>query len=112
MGPPFYALTFNPLMVMALLIVPIGPLLAWKRGDLRAAARRLWIAAALAAACGAVALAVMQPRQALSCAGLALGFWLVFGAAAELAERSRAGRVPAMESLRRLGGPPADKFEG
>jgi cytochrome c-type biogenesis protein CcmF len=105
-GPPFFALTFNPLMALTLLIVPFGPLLAWKRGDLAAAARRLRIPAAMAVACALVVLAVMQPRQALSCAGLALGFWLIFGALAELAERSRLGRIALMDSLRRLGGLP------
>ena len=33
-GPPFFNLTFVPLMVPLLLAVPFGPLLAWKRGDL------------------------------------------------------------------------------
>ena len=38
-GAPFFNLTFVPLVVPLLIIVPFGPLLAWKRGDLRAAAR-------------------------------------------------------------------------
>ena len=105
-GPPFFALTFTPLMAITLLLVPFGPMLAWKRGDALAAARRLWVAAGLALACGGVAFAVMRPRQVLSWIGLALGFWLVFGALAEVAERVRAGRAPFAESLRRLGGLP------
>ena len=44
-------------------------------------------------------LAVMQPRQALSSAGLALGFWLIFGALAELAERSRLGKMRPLDSF-------------
>ena len=36
-GAPFFNLTFGLLMVPLLLIVPFGPLLAWKRGDLLAA---------------------------------------------------------------------------
>ena len=40
-GAPFFNLTFGPLMVPLLLAVPFGPLLAWKRGDLLAAAQRL-----------------------------------------------------------------------
>ncbi|HUO23596.1 MAG TPA: heme lyase CcmF/NrfE family subunit [Caulobacteraceae bacterium] len=105
-GPPFYALTFTPLMAITLLLVPFGPLLAWKRGDALAAAQTLWVAAALSVAGAIVALALVRPLQALSCAGLALGLWLIFGALAELAERVRLLRAPGDETLRRLGGLP------
>ena len=40
-GAPFFNLTFGLLMVPLLLAVPFGPMLAWKRGDLFAAAQRL-----------------------------------------------------------------------
>ena len=40
-GAPFFNLTFGLLMVPLLLIVPFGPMLAWKRGDLFGAAQRL-----------------------------------------------------------------------
>ena len=33
-GPPYFNLTFVPLMVPLLLAMPFGPYLAWKRGDL------------------------------------------------------------------------------
>jgi cytochrome c-type biogenesis protein CcmF len=33
-GPPFFNMTFGPLMVPLLMALPIGPMLAWKRGDL------------------------------------------------------------------------------
>src|ERR1700704_2598696 len=47
-GAPFFNLTFGPLVVPLLLIVPFGPLLAWKRGDIGAAAQRLFAAFGLA----------------------------------------------------------------
>src|SRR5205085_2518482 len=31
-GPPFYALTFGPIALLLLCVVPFGPALAWKRG--------------------------------------------------------------------------------
>ena len=49
-GAPFFNLTFVPLIVPLLIAVPFGPLLAWKRGDLVAAAQRLMAAAAVALA--------------------------------------------------------------
>ena len=56
-GAPFFNLTFVPLIVAALLVVPLGPTLAWKRGDAArrgaapqaAALPRWWIAALVAA---------------------------------------------------------------
>src|SRR3974390_1906182 len=40
-GAPFFNLTFGPLFVPLMIALPFGPLLAWKRGDLLAAAQRL-----------------------------------------------------------------------
>jgi cytochrome c-type biogenesis protein CcmF len=40
-GAPFFDLTFGALMAPLLLVLPFGPLLAWKRGDLVAVAQRL-----------------------------------------------------------------------
>ena len=48
-GFPFFNRTFVPLMVPLLLAVGVGPLLAWKRGDLLGALQRLWVAFAAAA---------------------------------------------------------------
>ncbi len=47
-GPPFFNMTFGPIIVPLLCLVPLGPFLKWKRADLLAAAQRL-IAAAGAA---------------------------------------------------------------
>ena len=33
-GAPFFNLTFGPLFVALMFVIPFGPLLAWKRGDL------------------------------------------------------------------------------
>src|SRR4029078_10521850 len=44
-GAPFFNLPFAPLIVPLIVAVPFGPLLAWKRGDLLAAAQRLMAAA-------------------------------------------------------------------
>ena len=32
-GPPYFNLTFTPLMAALAILLPAGPLLAWKRGD-------------------------------------------------------------------------------
>lgn len=101
-GPPYFNLTFTPLMAALLILLPAGPLLAWKRGDAAGAVQRLWVAALIALGVGLAGYALISPRKAFAAAGLALAAWLIAGAAAELLERIRAFRVPAAESLRRL----------
>ncbi len=105
-GAPFFNLTFVPLMILAFAVLPAGPLLAWKRGDAKGVARKLWIVLAGAAVLGLAAYGVVQPRKALASAGLVVGFWLIGGALLELAERLKLLRVPAAESARRARGLP------
>ncbi|WP_374471360.1 heme lyase CcmF/NrfE family subunit [Phenylobacterium sp.] len=105
-GPPYFNLTFTPLMAALLILLPAGPLLAWKRGDARGVMQRLWIAALIAVAVGLATLLLVSPRHAWGAAGVALGGWLTAGALAEILERVRAFRAPAAESLRRLIGLP------
>jgi cytochrome c-type biogenesis protein CcmF len=105
-GPPYFNLTFTPLMAALLVLVPAGPLLAWKRGDARGLIQRLWVALLIAGGAGLLTIALVSPRKALGAAGVGLGGWLIAGALAELAERTRAFRVPAGESWRRFTGLP------
>jgi cytochrome c-type biogenesis protein CcmF len=105
-GPPYFNLTFVPLMAALAILLPAGPLLAWKRGDAFGVLQRLWVAALAAGAFGLIAYALVSPKKALGALGLTLGAWLVCGVAAELVERTRAFRVPAVDSLRRLVGLP------
>ncbi|MFN3571946.1 MAG: heme lyase CcmF/NrfE family subunit [Phenylobacterium sp.] len=105
-GPPYFNLTFTPLMFLLLTLLPAGPLLAWKRGDARGVAERLWVAALIALAIGLLTVALAEPRSLFGAAGLALGAWLIAGSLAEVAERIHLFRAPARESLRRLGGLP------
>ncbi|MDO8901458.1 MAG: heme lyase CcmF/NrfE family subunit [Phenylobacterium sp.] len=105
-GPPYFNLTFTPLMFILLLLLPAGPLLAWKRADAGAALQRLWVAALLAAVAAVATLALVEPRSLFGAAGLALGVWLIIGSLTEVAERIRLFRVPGAEALRRLGGLP------
>jgi cytochrome c-type biogenesis protein CcmF len=105
-GPQFFGFTFVPLMALLIVLLPAGPLLAWKRGDAAGVVQRLWVAAVLAVGAGLLAYALVSPRKAFGAAGLGLGFWLVCGAVAEILERVRAFRVPAGESWRRFVGLP------
>src|SRR5215475_4592561 len=46
-GPPFFNATFGPLFIPLMLVMPFGPLLGWKRGDVVGATQRLLVAALL-----------------------------------------------------------------
>jgi len=105
-GPPYFNLTFTPLMALLLILLPAGPLLAWKRGDARGVAQRLWVAVLIAGAVALLAIALVSPRKALGALGVGLGGWLIVGALTEIVERTRAFRVPAAEAWRRLTGLP------
>jgi cytochrome c-type biogenesis protein CcmF len=105
-GPPYFNLTFTPLMAALFILLPAGTLLSWKRADARGAVQRLWMAALIALAMALLTLLLVNPKHAWGAAGVALGAWLIAGVLVEILERTRAFRVPARESLRRLTGLP------
>ncbi len=86
-GAPFFDATFGPLMVPLLFAVPLGPFLAWKRGDLLAVAERLAVAFGLAFAGGLLAWWLTRGGPILAPLGVALALWLIFGALAEVVSR-------------------------
>jgi cytochrome c-type biogenesis protein CcmF len=100
-GPPFFDLTFVPLMVPLLGAMAIGPLLPWKRGDLAAALGRLKLAFAVTAATAVVVLVASGVRSVGAACGLALAMWLFSATLSELAERVRLFAEPLPVVLRR-----------
>jgi cytochrome c-type biogenesis protein CcmF len=101
-GPPYFNMTFGPLMIPLLLALPFGPALAWKRGDLAAATQRLMAAAAVALAAAVLVMAISTRGPWLAPFGIALGVWVVAGAVADVVFRIKLGRAPLTESGRRL----------
>ena len=99
-GEPFFNAAFTPFMVGLALLLPVGALMPWKRGDLGGVLRRLIPVAVLALALGALVWAVQSGRSALGPVGAALGLWVVFGAGVDLL--TRAGRGPLAARLGRL----------
>ncbi|HYD89195.1 MAG TPA: heme lyase CcmF/NrfE family subunit [Vitreimonas sp.] len=77
-GPPFFNATVAPLIGVLFLLLPLGPMLTWRVGDMRAALMKLAPAAILAAVTLIAALALSNWRAAPAI-GLALGVWLVAG---------------------------------
>jgi cytochrome c-type biogenesis protein CcmF len=100
-GFPFFNRTFVPLMVPALLAVAVGPLMAWKRGDLKGALQRLWFAFAAALLVALIGLYLAGFKPILALLGLALATWVGVGALLEWAERVKLFRAGAAETWRR-----------
>ncbi len=104
-GAPFFNATFGPLFVPLLIAVPFGPLLAWKRGDLRGVAQRL-TAAFVVALIGVAAVCVMEGRPVLAAFGVGLAVFVIVGALTDIVERTGVWRVPFPTSVRRAIGLP------
>ncbi len=105
-GAPWFNLVFGILMAFALVILPVGPLLAWKRGELPGAMRKLSAAGGVALAAAVLGYILVDPKKWLAAVGCGLGVWLIAGSLTELAERVKLGRISRAETLRRLGGLP------
>ncbi|HEY2482781.1 MAG TPA: heme lyase CcmF/NrfE family subunit [Caulobacteraceae bacterium] len=105
-GAPYYNLVIGPLMALAFVVLPAGPLLAWKRGDAVGAIQRLGAAGAAAVAAALLTLVLVHPRPAVGVVGVGLGTWLVAGVLAEAGGRIRLAEAPLAESWRRLGALP------
>jgi cytochrome c-type biogenesis protein CcmF len=109
-GAPYFDSTFVPLMVPVLAAVAVGPMLAWKRGDLAGVLDRLKFAFAAAAIAMLVSLWLLDWKSALSALGVGLGVWAIVGAAVGWADRIRLLRVPLGESVRRACGLPLSVY--
>ena len=100
-GFPFFNRTFAPMMVPMIIAVGIGPMLAWKRGDLLGALQRLWVAYIATALVVLVAFYVTYGGPVLAVLGFGLAAWLAAAVLTEFAERTRLFRAPFGETIRR-----------
>jgi cytochrome c-type biogenesis protein CcmF len=87
-GAPFFNLTFLPLVVPLLLLVPFGQTLAWKRGDFLGTAERLYAVFGLALLLAVGVFAFTFGGPALAPLGIGLGAFLIMGAVNEVVTRT------------------------
>jgi len=109
-GAPFFNMTFGPIMLPLLVAVPLGPLLAWKRGDLAKVMERLYWVTALAFIITVGCFAMIERGPWLAPFGMGLGLWLVGGALAEPAFRTRLFRAPMADVWHRAKGLPRSAY--
>jgi len=105
-GPPFFNATFGPLFIPLMVVMPFGPLMGWKRGDLLGAAQRLLAAAILAALATAAAFAIEQGGPVLAPLGAGVAVFVMAGAVIDVAERTLVLRLPFRAVLQRAIGLP------
>ncbi len=105
-GAPYYNLTFMPLMLPLLFLLPFGQALAWKRGDLLGVAQRLFVPLALSIVLSVALVAFITRGPVLAPLAIGLGAFLVLGSAGEILARSHAPGRPIRASARRALGLP------
>ena len=89
-GPPYFALTFAPIFFALLLLVPLGPRLNWKRGDLKTAWRSLYPALGLAGIAALTVLALISPRSIAATGAFAVAGWLIGASVLDIRKRKGA----------------------
>ena len=89
-GPPYYAITFAPIFFALLLLVPLGPRLGWKRGDLKEAWRSLYPALGLAGIAALTVLALASPRSLAATGAFAVAGWLIGASIIDVRKRKGA----------------------
>jgi cytochrome c-type biogenesis protein CcmF len=97
-------------MVPLLIAVPVGTMLAWKRGDLAGLLGRLKAALAITAAALLAQLVLTRGTDVLATCAMALAIWVVAGSLVELASRIQLLRVPLARSRQRARGLPRSTY--
>jgi cytochrome c-type biogenesis protein CcmF len=105
-GPPFFNSTFGPLFIPLMLVMPFGPMLGWKRGDILSAAQRLLAAAMLSAVAIAAAFALEHGGPVLAPFGVGIAIFVMAGAVTDIVERTMILRIPFNAVLHRAIGLP------
>jgi cytochrome c-type biogenesis protein CcmF len=109
-GAPYYLAVFGPIMIVALLLVPVSSLMSWKRADLKGVLQRLAAAFAVAVLAAAIGSLFYKGPTLLSEAeyliGLIVGFWLIFGTIRTLMQALDFRMNAIGTALRRLPGVP------
>ncbi|MEE9454038.1 MAG: heme lyase CcmF/NrfE family subunit [Paracoccaceae bacterium] len=100
-GAPFFNMAFTPFMVLLAMILPIGAILPWKRGQLKRAMGALWGALALSITLGVLVWSLQTGGRMLAPIGIMLATWVVLGALIDVGLRIKLGKAPFGENLRR-----------
>jgi cytochrome c-type biogenesis protein CcmF len=107
-GPPFFNATFVPLFIPLFILMPIGQLLAWKRGDLAGVMQRLAFAFGAGLLFVAI-LAVLRGGSAVSVILSGVALYVILGSFTDLGRRVFAGGI-SFQFVSRARGIPRHAF--
>ncbi len=105
-GAPFFNLTFLPLVLPLLVLLPIGQSLPWKRGDLWGTVQRLYLAFGLALAVTLCVFALTLGGPVAAPLGIGLGVYLIAGSLDEIIRRCRIKGGSLTVALKKAAGLP------
>ena len=101
-GPQYFDATFVPIVIPGLIAMAIGPVLAWRRGNLSGALRRLMPALFGAVLAPLIVFYFNRGASPAALGGVALAVWATLGVVSDLADRAGAAKLPPAAVLRRL----------
>ncbi|SCX96330.1 heme lyase CcmF/NrfE family subunit [Microvirga guangxiensis] len=93
-GEPFFNLTFIPLVLPLLLLLPLGQTLAWKRGNFLGSAQRLYAVFGISLVTTVALFAFYYGGPVAAPLGIGLGVYLVLGSFNEIVTRSWSKGTP------------------
>jgi cytochrome c-type biogenesis protein CcmF len=94
-GAPYYETFFAPIFVALMIVLPFGPQLSWRRGDLGAAMRALAPAAGLGLLAFALTLAIAMPRTLAGAGSFAVAAWVIGASLVDIWSRARRNALSA-----------------
>ncbi len=109
-GPPYFNLVVGLLISPLLLVLPMGPLAAWRQADLPAVAMKLWLAAIIGAGVIAFAFALTKGAKIEPVLIMGAGAWIVCGAIVDLGDRAALFKAALNVSFKRLTGLPRSAY--
>ncbi|HEX4293350.1 MAG TPA: heme lyase CcmF/NrfE family subunit [Rhizomicrobium sp.] len=98
-GAPYFEMFFAPIFIALMIVLPFGPRLAWRRGDLKAAFRILLPALGTAAVAAVIVLAATSPRTLLGAGAFAVAAWVIGASAVDLAARRRTLTIAGLAAI-------------
>jgi cytochrome c-type biogenesis protein CcmF len=104
-GAPFFNTVLIPVALPLALLMPVGQMLPWKRGDLSAALQRLRVAFAVGVL-GAAVFGALYGTPFLSIVSAGVAVYLVVGAVTDLVQRATFRASSARVAVTRLFGLP------
>jgi len=96
-GGPYYELFFAPLFLALMIVLPFGPRLNWRRGDLKEALRVLYPAIGAGAVAFVAVFALVSPRTVAGAGSFAVAAWVIGASVVDIVRilRGRAIAVAA-----------------